>query len=246
MTNFTRRKIHRKIALLNTTALITLDRTSENYFPHFKKFFDKTLTLDFILNEEIVFERRIQEARSKGYLVLHGVNEDDITEAKKLMKNWKKLALADALIIIVGLKLREKGEVFVITDDLIERKAAEENHLNTQWTSTVAVVFHYLGFTFLPKYINDVIEKKILWISNEALRALKLFESKQAIEILLNLHETSNSHKNLVSRYSKNLVDALTETGIILLRKDKYIISKRHDVAKIIPNIKMIASEKAP
>lgn len=247
MTNFTRQKCHRKTALLNTTALITFDRASENYFPHFKRFFGKTLTLDFILKQEIVFERRIRNAASKGHLVLHGVNDEDVAEAEELLKKWKGLALADALTIRVGLELRRKGEVFVITDDLTARRVAEENRLNTLWTSTLAVVFHYLGFTSLPRYIEDVEERKVLWVSKKVLKTLELFESKKAIEILLSIHKTSKSCGNLVSRRSNNLIDALMKSGIIILKEGKYVLNERYDVTKVIPNIKMlIASEKAP
>ena len=242
MTNSTKQKRHRKIALLNTTALITFDRASQNYFPHFNSFFDKTLTLDFILKQEIVFERRIRDAISKNCLALHNVNDGEVAEAEKLMKKWKKLALADALIITTGLKLRSKGEVFVVTDDLVERTAAEENHVNTLWSSTLAVIFHHLNFTSLPRYIKDVKDRRVLWISRGILKTLKLFETKETIEILLSLHTKSKRRENLVSRHSANIVNALTEAGIITLREDKYILNERSDITKVIPNIKTLVS----
>ena len=240
MTNSTRQKRHKKIALLNTTALITFDRASQNYFPHFNRFFDETLTLDFTLKQEIVFERRIRDAISKACIVSHGVNNGDVAEAEKLLKKWKGLALADALIITIGSKLRRKGEVFVVTDDLIERRAAEENHVNTLWSSTLAVIFQYLNLTSLPRYIEDIKERRVLWISKGILKTLKLFETKEAIEILLSLHETSKNRENLVSRYSADIVDALTEADIITLREGKYILNERSDITKVIPNIKTL------
>lgn len=238
--SFTRRKSVRKTALLNTTALITFDRASESYFPHFRRFFDETLTLDFILREEIVFERRIRDSVSNGYLVLYGVKDDDVAGAERLLRRWRKLALADALIITVGLRLVEKGEVFVITDDLIERRAAEENGLTTLWTSTLAVVFHYLGFTSLPKYIEDVKDRGVLWVSGEVLKVLRLFESEEAMEILLSLHESSKSYESLVSRYSNKLVDALMKANLIVIKEGKYALNERHDIIKLIPNVRTL------
>lgn len=240
-TNFTRRKLSRKTALLNTTALITFDRASENYLPYFKRFFDETLTLDFILTEEIVFERRIRDAISKGHLITYHVESNDVAEAEKLLGKWTGLALAGALMITVSLKFLKKSEVFVVTDDLIERKVAEENNLNTLWTSTVAVIFHYLHFTSLPRYIKDVEKKKVLWVSKKVSRSLKLFENKEAMEILLSLHEAPKSPRNLASHYSNNLVNALIKTGIIILRQGKYSLNERHDISKLVPNIKMLS-----
>ncbi|MFQ6064318.1 MAG: hypothetical protein ACE5L6_02465 [Candidatus Bathyarchaeia archaeon] len=198
------------------------------------------MTLDFILKQEIVFERRIRDAISEACIVSHSVNDDDVTEAEKLLKKWKGLALADALIITTGSKLRKEREVFMVTDDLIERKAAEENHLNTLWSSTLAVVFHYLSCTSLPRYIKDVKERRVLWISKGILKALKVFETKEAIEILLSLHERSKSRRNLVSCYSADIVDAMTEAGILTLKEGKYSLNERSDVTKIIPNIKAL------
>jgi len=237
MTNLTGWAHVRKRALLNTTALITLDRATENYFPHFKGLFDETLTLDFIIREEIVFEGRIRDALLKGYLTSYAVEENDMVEAEGLLQRWKELALADALIITIGSKLKRKGEVFVITDDLIERKVAENNGLTTLWTSTLAIIFNYLGFTSLTKFIEDVEKRRVLWISKEVLKALKIFESRETMKILMNLYKTPRSYEDLLSRHPNKLINALTNLDIITIKEESCSLNERHDVTKIIPNI---------
>jgi len=237
MTNLTRRSHLRKTALLNTTALITLDKATENYFPHFKGLFDETLTLDFIIREEIVFEGRIRDALLKGYLTSYAVEDDDVIEAEGLLQRWTELALADALIITIGSKLKQKGEVFVITDDLIEREVAENNGLTTLWTSTLAILFNYLGFTSLSKFIEDVEKRRVLWISKEILKALKMFESREALKILISLYKTPKSYGDLLSRHSNKLINTLTKLGIITIKEEKCSLNQRHDVIKIISNI---------
>lgn len=194
------------IAVLNSTSTITFTRTTEDYFNSLAKVFEKAIVPEQLIEREIILnKKRVEEAVKEGYLREEKLDREEIEKAEYLKGN---ISIIDAYVLRLALRYKER--CFLLSDDAVLRSFAEKEGINLMWTTVFAVISHYLGLSELRQFLRDIEEKKILYVGEEVLEKLKLFEDRKACSILLDV-EKGIECETLYRKYPESIIEKLIE-----------------------------------
>lgn len=215
---------------INSTTLITLLKTRQNYFDGLFNAVGRVYVYEPLIEQEILKRFDLNILRLFKYLG-NRISVQKI-DAEIVKKEWN----------VLNNELREQGllslidtgciltardtKTVLLTDDYAERLGAEKTGVTPVWTTAFMLGLHYKGYIDFDEFLRDAVENKCLWLSKKIVSQLQVLSNEVYLNALLDIESGNNIENEIAEKLIAHRLIVRHSGGYTLLCADVMKIIK--------------------
>lgn len=187
---------------INSTTLITLLKTRQNYFDGLFNVVNRVYIYEPLIGQEILKRFDLNILRFFKYLgnrvSLLKIDAEIVKKECNVLNNELReqgfLSLIDTGCILTA----RDTKTVLLTDDYAERLGAEKTGVTPVWTTAFMLGLHYKGYINFDEFLRDAVENKCLWLSKKVVSQLQVLSNEVYLNALLEI-ESGNKIENEIA-----------------------------------------------